>query len=235
MKKNKLLKYLQKERIRNLHLINSLIIKEVKNIYEFNNSYLIEYVKGKYSIYGNDKNSINKLLQDIPSGKYSFSSVEDWIYDILEKRGDIIWNQKIYRFHLPDNIYMPNVKNKVINLTKDNIDIVNNTWPFKSETSINYIGERMQKGPSSLIMINNEPAAWGMLHNNGAIGFLYTQTKYRRKGYAKDILIDLSQKVRESNNIPFLYTVAENINSINLSRKLSFTEDGIYYWTGLKF
>ena len=126
------------------------------------------------------------------------------------------------------------MKYNVEDLSSDDAIFVNENWEYRSEKSLDYIKWRIENGANALIRKKGEPVSWGLLHWNYSIGFLYTKKKYRRMGYAEDVLISLVNKVRQSGKIPYLYVITDNIKSQNLVKKIGFRVKGMYSWINIE-
>ena len=72
--------------------------------------------------------------------------------------------------------------------------------------------------------------AWGITQDDGAIGFLNVLPEYRRMGYARDVMLDLINKVRYEKKIPFVHIEEENEKCMRLAVSLGFKKNKIVNW-----
>ena len=70
----------------------------------------------------------------------------------------------------------------------------------------------------------------GITQDDGAIGFLHVLPEYRLRGYARDIIIDLSKKVRKQGKLPFAHIEEKNEKSMKLVVSLGFKKDRVVNW-----
>lgn len=226
-------KILSEDINRNIQFIYSLDQESFKCVKQVGKSFLFNNHGNSYTICSNDRGELEQILNFLPREKHRISNTEYWTAQYISRKRDIIKFIKAFRFVLPENIKTPELKYDVENLSYCNASLVNETWEHRGNTSLDYIRWRIDSGPSALIKLNGDPAAWGLLHGNYSIGFLYTKNKYRRMGFAHDVLISLVEKVRKSGIIPYLYVVTDNMRSLNLIKKTGFQENGIYSWMNI--
>ena len=74
--------------------------------------------------------------------------------------------------------------------------------------------------------------AWGLLHDDGSMGFLHVIEGYRGKGLARAITFALARRVLRLGQTPFLYIVKTNTPSIRLTESMGFTRGGEFGWFG---
>jgi hypothetical protein len=75
-------------------------------------------------------------------------------------------------------------------------------------------------GPSAMGMINAES------HGMRRLNLIYTPEYKRRRGYARQLVYLLCKEITEKNNVPILYTAANNTAANRLYRSLGFKEAG---------
>jgi ribosomal protein S18 acetylase RimI-like enzyme len=74
--------------------------------------------------------------------------------------------------------------------------------------------------------------AWGLLHDDGSMGFLHVLEEYRGQGMARAVTAALTRSVLRLGLQPFLYIVKTNRASIRLTESMGFTRGGEYGWFG---
>ncbi len=79
--------------------------------------------------------------------------------------------------------------------------------------------ELLTMHPSSALFVDNKPVCWCLLHLEKALGMLYTLTEHRKKGYALEVMTDITNKVIAQGDIPYASIVKGNVASENLATK----------------
>jgi 8-oxo-dGTP diphosphatase len=131
---------------------------------------------------------------------------------------------------LPDEIFIDEPKHDFSELTINDAGFIYNSSDYKDFISIPYITERIKNGLNSCIRYMNEPIAWAITQDDGAIGFLHVLPEYRRRGYGRDVILDLIRKVRDKNKIPFAHIEEENKKSMGLAMGLGFKKYSKVSW-----
>jgi 8-oxo-dGTP diphosphatase len=75
--------------------------------------------------------------------------------------------------------------------------------------------------------------AWGLTHDDGALGSLHVLDEYRKKGYGKEILISLIHQNRKLGKISFAQIEEKNVKATNLIEQLGFVKDRKVSWVKL--
>ena len=110
---------------------------------------------------------------------------------------------------------------KIQPISEDYIHTVHSTWTFSGEHTEMFIRHLVEQHPS-IVMTTDSGQHVGHLvgQSYGAMGMLYIQPEFRRKGYAKVIFSQLAQKYLEMGED--LYMVIEIDNSASLNWCLFF-------------
>lgn len=215
----------------NINLINSIENYGIIDKHSINNSHLV-CVKSDFPWYHldvNNKEDLIKLLSYFDSGIYYFASVSPKYLEIFNNIGKIDWIFTSVQFYIKkeikflQNIPLPSIPIHLSSFIYENSD-------YKEFTSIDYIEHRIQQGVSSIFYKDGEPAGWSLTHDDGAIGFLHVLEKFRKRGIAQLITIDMINKVKSTEKIPFVYIKEENYKSLSLVKKLGFIEQKKIAW-----
>ena len=181
-----------------------------------------------------NKNDLINLLE-ITSEKYKhFAAVEDWMKVIIEKKYQIDWIIDSFEY-VYDNetiIHKDNIFSE--KLETEDAAYIFNSLGNKKEYTIKYLEDRIKCDVSAGIKIDGELAAWGLTHDDGTIGFLYVQEKYRNRGYASDILQSLILQKEKNGEETVLNVLKGNVRSNNLMKKLKFKYTRDIYWIKIK-
>ena len=188
--------------------------------------------KWVYLISRNEE-ELKRLLKIIGDFKY-FSSIEEWMVPIVLADREEDWIFETNRFILDKEVRIDKPKNKVVSLSKDNAEYVYDHSYYQDYTGVEYFRERLDKDISAGIFENGKLVAWGFTHDDGALGSLFVLNDHRKKGYGRDIILDLISKNRIKDRPNFANIELDNLGSINLFRKLGFRVDRKIFWIKLK-
>lgn len=150
---------------------------------------------------------------------------------------EIDWQERCVLYYLPKEKYNHylNMSIKLEEITPSNIDIVNEHYTYKDETSKSYLLNCISKGPSTLLKNKEgEAVSWALLREDGSLGVMYTLEDYRKKGLALNVSKDLIKKVITKGYIPYVHIVVENTPSRNLAKELGMELFGEVVWFGMK-
>jgi 8-oxo-dGTP diphosphatase len=237
---DKALKILKNEPIKNSSIIYTLEndLDSVCDLKIIDNSILVRKTSdsGWVMISSSDDQELSKVLYNLSEEDKDFACVEKWIADkiISWNENRIEWKETTYRFYLPIDKTLPDIKSHIRPLRTEDADIVNQYWEYRDDGTINYVRNMIIKNYSAGIEEDGKLVAWLTIHDDGALGFLYVLEDYRGKGYAKDLTVYICNKLRKNNKTPFLYIVTENIKSLSLAQKLGFKRDRKICWFSLK-
>jgi len=226
--------HLKKDFLSNISTIGFIENNPITEVVEINNSYLIKGtsdVEWTY-IVCNNENDLRALLKKTSSSVY-FASVEDWMIPIITENRNTEWILSTMRYYLPDDVEVPENKKEVIPLTADHIGFIISQSNYKQFLSPAYVEERISKSISAAIMKKEKLVAWGLTHDDGALGSLHVLDEYRKKGYGKEILISLIHQNRKLGKISFAQIEERNIKAIRLVEHLGFLKDRLISWVKL--
>ena len=226
---------LRKDEIKNISTIGFIENNPVTEIVEISNSYLIKGISNVEWVYlvCNNENDIRVLLEKSSRNTY-FASVEDWMIPIITEKSEAEWILTTMRYYLPGNVGVPGNKDEVIPLTTDNIGFMISQSNYKQFLTPAYLEDRITKSISAAIFEKNRLVAWGLTHDDGAIGSLHVLDEYRKKGYGREILISLVHQTRKLGKIPFAQIEEKNVAAIKLAENLGFIKDRRVSWIKLK-
>jgi GNAT superfamily N-acetyltransferase len=229
---------LKKNAIDNLSIMGFIENNPITGIKRAGNSLLI---KGKsdwdwYYISSNDILEFELLISQIKSNLESkyFGSLKEWMIPIISELGEVDWLLSTNNYYLPDTAVLPPNKMNVDNLRNEDAPFILKQSDYKEFLSVKYLTDRIENSISAAIYENDELAAWGLTHDDGALGSIHVLEKYRNKGFGKEIVISLAKQYRQMKKIPFAQIERKNTVSINLFRKLGFIKDRNTWWLKLK-
>jgi 8-oxo-dGTP diphosphatase len=232
---NKLTDQLKQEFISNISTIGFIENNPITEVVEINNSYLIKGTSDVEWIYLVCKNETELKAQLKKGGgdNIYFASVEDWMIPVITENKKAEWILTTMRYYLPKDVEIPENKIEVIPLSTDHIGFIISQSNYKQFLTPAYVEERISKSISAAIMKKNKLVAWGLTHDDGALGSLHVLDEYRKKGYGKEILISLIHQNRKHGKISFAQIEEKNIKATNLIEQLGFVKDRKVSWLKL--
>ncbi len=231
---NSKLENFKKDFLINISTIGFIENNPITEIVEINNSYLIKGtsdVEWAYVVCNNESD-LSALLEKSGSNIY-FASVEDWMIPIITEKRKADWILSTMRYYLPEEIDVPENKIEVIPLTTDHIGFIISQSNYKQFLTPAYVEERISKSISAAIMKKDKLVAWGLTHDDGALGSLHVLDEYRKKGYGKEILISLIHQNRKHGKISFAQIEEKNLKATNLIEQIGFVKDRKVSWIKL--
>jgi GNAT superfamily N-acetyltransferase len=229
---NRILSFLRENEIRNLSIIGFIENNPISFFIKHGNSVA---VKGKsdrewYYFSSNNKNEFAELLSQLEEDAQCFGSVDDWMVEFIAKRGIIDWILPTSIFYLPNEVSVPSNKIEIKKLKEEDVHFIIGQSDYKQFLSAEYIIDRLRKSYSAAIYIDKKPVAWGLTHDDDALGSIHVLDEYRNKGYGKEIVVSLIHQCRSLGKIPFAQIEEQNIPSIKLFTKLGFVKDRNICW-----
>ncbi|MFZ5968087.1 MAG: GNAT family N-acetyltransferase [Bacillota bacterium] len=226
------IKLLEKDRVRNVNIINFMKEYPVISIEVAGDSVMVKGISDQQWVYISSKSEeeFHALLKKLDDSDEYFAVMEDWMLPVLTKDKNMTMNLSCMKLYFPDEINLPQCSVDVVELTPDDAQYIFDHYAYQEYTSVEYIIERIRKGISLGIFEDNKLVAWIMTHDDGAMGFLNVLPEYRRKKYGYELTIDMIRRLREQGRVPFVHIEEENTKSMNLARKLGFVEDRRIHW-----
>ncbi|MHA2174897.1 MAG: GNAT family N-acetyltransferase [Candidatus Hodarchaeales archaeon] len=179
-------------------------------------------------IYAENPEDIVPLLSKIPSDKRLFlNGISKTLLPILQReltpeRIEIIDETNLWTLEEPITDYKP-----LDSLNLADVEIVNENWAYKSETSISHIEHFIKKYPSSVVRDSSDnPIGWSFCYSSSPhyinMGGLIVIPSHRRRGYGRLITLDLSSKVFLLGKKPLVHVHIANNKSHSLLRQVGF-------------
>lgn len=229
------LEILHKNLIDNLSITGFIENGYANEIIIEGNSVLVKGISDQTWNYlsGKDENEIRKLIQISARGEKHFGAIPNWMIPIITEGKKIDWIITALQLHLPPDKQMPTNKIKVSKISLDDCGWMMENSKYQDILSINYLKDRINKSFSAGIYIEDKLIAWGITHDEGAIGALNVIENFRHLGYGTEIIINLVKQFRIKNKIPFAQVEEENKAAMNLFSKLGFVIDNEVSWLKL--
>jgi len=109
-------------------------------------------------------------------------------------------------------------------------DIIWDNSEYKEVMDLSYIKDRITNGISAGIYNGGKLVSWSLTHDDNSIGFLHTIEAERKKGYALNIVANMTRQTLDKNEIPFVQISENNIKSYSLVVKLGYKRLGNSFW-----
>ena len=251
MNKNEIIEKLNKNKLKNISTIGVIENYGIKSSLKDKDSFLITVKTDHLWCYpaAENEKELKNLLNKFRFKTLYFASLEKWMLPVLSENREIDWQLKTERLILPEkdemNLLLQNNvnKNRKILETETEVEIraiqnkdVNFIFAhshYQEFTSKEYIRERIEADCSAGIIIKGELAAWGLTHDDGAVGFIHVRKKFKRRGFAQLITENLIRDKRKNNRDVFLNVELDNSKAKKLFYSLGFKFDREISWIKL--
>lgn len=180
------------------------------------------------------KSELAEVLNKSKNITSYFACVEDWMKPFILRDSEIEWELTTLRYVFPESHEIEPPARETFKLDSSFVDHIFRNSDYQAFTSKEYIKEQMGRGVSAGILEGNVLVAWGLTHDDGALGFLHVLPEFRGKGYGKAITSSLIYQKRKQNKPVFLNVEPSNMNSRNLVTKIGFVYDRKISWVKLK-
>lgn len=224
---NEILELLNRDKLKNINLINFINNYGVDDIRNNGNTYIVKGTSDKqwvYVFYEKEPNEIEfkNLIDNLKTGEEYFAVLEDWMVDIVKKTHKVIWHLSSLQLYFPDDIQTKEVKHIIKDLSVRDAKYIYEHSDYKKYISLDYIVDRIKRGIALGLYDRGGLIAWILTHDDGAMGFLNVLPEFRRKGYGTEITTALIKRIREKGGIPFVHIEKENVKPLNLALKMGF-------------
>ncbi|TDO73376.1 FR47-like protein [Halanaerobium saccharolyticum] len=251
MNKNKIIKQLNKNRAKNISLLGVIENYGIESSLKYKNSILITVKTDHLWCYpaSNSRDELVELLKRFENKTNYFASLESWMIPVISKNREIEWKLKTERLILSEEAkklsFLHNKAKQEEKIQTENdfelrklksqdADFIFAHSHYQDFTSKAYIKERIAADCSAGIFINEELAAWGLIHDDGAVGFIHVRENFRKNGYAHLIMKKLIKNKRENGKDVFLNVEPDNSKAKKLFYSLGFEFDRMISWIKLK-
>ncbi len=232
--KKAILEYLKGNPIENSNIIHFIENYPIRSLEKIGNSVVAKGTSDRDWVYISSKSSLElKMIQNhLTAQDCNFAIIEDWMIPILCGNRNIKWKLSTLRLFLPETVPLPAPLFHPSALTVNDAEVIYHNSAYQQYLSLEYIGERIRNGMGSCLRErdNAPPVAWALTQDDGAIGFLNVLPEHRNKGYARAVTIDMIQKVRAQNRLPFVLIEADHTPSMRLALSLGFVQDRMVSW-----
>ena len=229
---NVVIDLLKKDRERNINILNFIETYGNHSYERVGNSVLLRGVSDHLWVFisSNSQAELRQLAARLTKEDIYFAAIEDWMVSLLKGNRKLAWDLNLIQYILPKHVLLTKPLYPYLSLNIDDALYVYENSDYRDYFSVEYVEDRISRGPSAAIYEKDQLVAWALTQDDGAIGFLHVLESYRKKGYGYQITLGLSEQVRSQGKRPFLYIKKENTRSIKLVRKLGFIEQKQIHW-----
>jgi 8-oxo-dGTP diphosphatase len=109
-------------------------------------------------------------------------------------------------------------------------EIINNSWSYKSEDTLEQIKYQIEHFPTIGAYRNGKLLSWYLLKYDGSLGMAYTIEEARRQGLSSILNLKLAEKVFQIQDHVFCGVIQNNQSSIDLLTKIGYQQMSDEYW-----
>jgi len=252
MNKSEIIAQLNKNRVKNISLLGVIENYGIESSLKYKDSFLITVRTDHLWCYldCNNESDLKELLQKFKYRTDYFASLETWMIPVVSQNREIEWELKTERLILPEKTEVNSSLQKNTEVSEKNIeaeatvivrelknkdaDFIFKHSHYQDFTSKAYIRERIEVDCSAGVIVKGELAAWGLTHDDGAVGFIHVRETFRKRGFARMIMESLIRDKRENNKDVFLNVEPDNFKAKKLFYSLDFEFDRVISWIKLK-
>lgn len=174
-----------------------------------------------------------KLLQLCTEHLEYFASLTDWMLELLQENYQLEWVLQTERFIFKKELNFSAEITELQDLKPADAEFIFKHSHYQSFTSIPYIKERIAADCSAGIFLDQQLVAWGLTHDDGALGFIHVRPEFRQRGFAKLIVKKLIAAKQSMDKKVFLNVELGNKNARQLFTGLGFQLDRKISWAKL--
>jgi len=163
-----------------------------------------------------------------------FAAIEDWMVPFLTESKELVWDLDMIQFILPADVQLQKPAFQPVSLKVADAPYIFENSEYRNYLSVDYVRDRITRGPSAAIYENDKLIAWVMTQDDGAMGALHVLESHRNKGYGLQVTLGLCEEIKHQGKRPFAYVEKDNAAAIRLIRKIGFVEQKRVHWLQLK-
>lgn len=234
---NNILDFVKENIKTNLSLLSFIEENPIYSAEKAGNSVLIRGVSDYPWTYIESKNEeeLKVLLKKLTPEDNYFAAIQDWIIPHIINKRKTQWDIRTYQYYLPENADIPdNSSASILPLQPSDAEYIHNYTAYKVALTPRYLKDRILKGYSASIRLDNKLIAWILTHDDGAIGCLYVLDEYRGKHYGISVCNNLCKKLRNIGKNPFCYLGENNHETEGYFTKIGFKKSIPVNWLCVK-
>lgn len=233
--KEAILSFLQKDKIKNINMINFIKNYPIHYVERFKESILVKGKSDEDWVYlsSSSEEELKTLLERCEEDEF-FVVTDDWMLPLILENREMDWKLSCMKLVFPQDREIPQSKYKIKKLKVEDAEYILRNSKYREYTSIEYITYRIENGVALGIYEGDHLIAWLMTHDDGAMGFLNVLPEHRKKGYGHDLTISMIKDLRSLKEISFVHIEEDNYKSMNLALKTGFVKAGKVHWLKTK-
>lgn len=230
-----LINLLSKDEERNINILNFIKAYPVSDYGRVGDSAFIRSESNEIWTYisSDSRSELKQLVNRYLSEDTYFAAVEGWMVPILAEGREIRGETYMIQYLLAEEVRLPEPTLHFVPLKVTEAAYVYKNSIYRKYFSLDYVQDRIARGMSVALHMNGQLVAWGITHDDGALGFLHVLPGYRRKGYGSQATLTLAKKVRSRGEKPFAYIEEDNRRAIRLVTRLEFIKQKRVCWLTL--
>lgn len=228
---------LKRDPVRNANILGFMASYPISEIVVIGESALVKGTSDKSWVFVSSESSqeLQELVKSLSPTDVNFAVIEDWMIPIIAANRKRLWTLTTLRLVLPPEIALMVHSVSTQRLGTKWAQYIYDNYSYKQYTDIDYITDRLARGPSAGVFEGDRLVAWALTHDDGAIGFLQALEEYRGKGYALAVTNAVITQVRAMGNVPFVHIEETNVKSLALAKKTGFVVDRRVHWFELEY
>jgi GNAT superfamily N-acetyltransferase len=164
-----------------------------------------------------------------------FSAIPEQVREYLQAKYRFRYQNRCYAYALKDRArFTGQASPQVGTLRPEHSRIVADSWPYTSgEGEVEHFRTMIERFPSAAYYREEVPVAFCLLHDDGSMGALYVEPKYRGQGLGKLVAETFIVRLMEDDYPIYCNIIQTNKVSISLTEKMGLERFMERTWLGL--
>lgn len=191
----------------------------------------------RFVLFAEDGRAAARVIAEVPRNmRLGFGSTPMRFYRLIKRnwrgpdKGKRMGLDACYLYYLEPANLTETPGPRVSTLKPVDAKVITAHWHYGRDPG--HVRRLIRTQPGCGIRRKGRLVAWGLLHDDGSMGFLHVMEEYRGKGLARAITAALARRVLRLEQTPFLYILKTNTPSIRLTESMGFTRAGEFGWFG---
>jgi len=223
---------LNKEYDKNVNILYFLNNNNFHSIYVLGNNVIMKLKNDGIFIRWDKKTNFKYINDLLNLEDKKFYMIDDLVRVQLDKTRTSKWISQSIQYYFNNNHQLDKPKKKVVSLKVESVDYILENMHYKLGYSKELLLKRISEGLSSAVYEGDKLVAWAYTHDDNSLGGLNVINEYRRKGYARDVCLDLIKKIYARDGYVFLQIEKSNYRSKALFESLGFVKSHNITWVG---
>lgn len=186
-------------------------------------------------LFAEDGRAAARVIGEVPRNmRLLFGATPLRFYRLIKRnwrgpdKGEPVGLNACYLYYLEPGGLVPVAGPRITPLRPSDATVITGHWHYGRDPG--HVRRLIRALPGCGIRRDGRLVAWGLLHDDGSMGFLHVIAEYRGKGLARAITAALARRVLRLGQTPFLYIAKTNKPSIALTEGMGFSRIGEYGW-----